>query len=116
MASHQIVEIAPQRGQPALRRSNGWINLWHACIRQRGQQPFYRIGKFRDAIQTDYGQRTMGLVHAGARLLQIVARRVGGVGNKTLSGAFQRQINFALDPGQRADIEISAHEKLFTVP
>ena len=98
MTSHQIVQVASQRSQPALRRNDSWINVRHGCISQRCQQPFYRIGKFRDAVQTDNGQRTMGLMHAGTCLLQIVTRLIGGVGSKALSGAFQRKVNFSLDP------------------
>jgi hypothetical protein len=36
----------------------------------------YGIGEFGDAVKADDGQRAIGLVHAGARLLQVVAGRI----------------------------------------
>jgi hypothetical protein len=32
------------------------------------------------------------------------------------AGALQGQVDFALDPGQRTDVEIRAHQMQFTVP
>jgi hypothetical protein len=36
------------------------------------------------------------------------------MGGKVMPGAFQRKVDFTLDPGQRTDVEIHAHEKPFS--
>ena len=111
MAGHQVVEIAAQCGKPALGRFDGGRRIRRAAIGQCREQLLYGAGKFGNAFQPDDGQSAMGLVHGGARLLQLLARRVGGVGGKTLSGALECKVDFSLDPGQRPDVEIHAHEK-----
>ena len=114
--SHQVIEIAAQRGKAALRRGDGGADVRRSGLGQRGEQLLDRIGELRDAIQADNGQRTVGLMHAGACLFQPVSRRIGDVVSETLSGAFQCKVDFSLDPGQRSDVEIHAHEKLFATP
>ncbi len=116
MAGNQVVEIAAQCGEPALCRADRGAGIRRRAVGQGRQQLFNRIGEFRDAVEADDRQRTMCLVHAGESLLQLVAAWSAGVGRETEPGAFQRKVDFSLDPGQRTDIEIGAHQKLFATP
>jgi hypothetical protein len=83
VAGHQVVEIAAQGRESALRRRNCGVDIGCRIVAQCRQQLFYGIGEFRDAVEADDGQGAMRLVHAGARLLQVVAGRIGGVGGET---------------------------------
>jgi hypothetical protein len=116
MARHQVVEVAAQCGKSALGSFDRGGGIRRAAIGQCGEHLLYCAGEFGNAFQPDDGQRAVGLVHGGGRLLQLVARRVGGVGGKALSGPLECKVDFPLDPGQRPDIEIRAHEKCFVTP
>ena len=99
-----------------MRRVDGGGHFRRCGIGQRRQQLLYRGGEVGDAGEADDGQRTVGLVHGGARLGQAVAGGIRRMGGQTKRGAFQRKVDFAPDPGQRTDVEIGAHELLFTMP
>ncbi len=114
VACHQVVEIAAQRCKAALRRCNCGTDILGCVFAQRCQQLLDRVGEFRNSVEADDSQRAMRLVHAGARLLQVIFRGTGCVGGEAHPGAFQGKVDFPLDPGQRSDVEIHAHEKLFT--
>ena len=114
MTCHQVVEIAPQGRNPVLRGNGGRFCIRHAAIGQRSQEKFYSIGKLDDAIKADNSQRTVRLVHAGTGFFQTFARRVAGVAGKTLRGTFKSEVDLTLDPRQRPDVEIDAHERLFS--
>ena len=85
-------------------RFDGRCGIRRAGVGQCGKQLLDGRREFGIALQSDDGQRAMGLVHAGAGLLQLVAGRVRGVGSEALPGAFQRKVDFPLDPGQRTDV------------
>ena len=76
----------------------------------RPQQTFQRFGELRDTVQSDDGQRALYLMQV--RAAKPYLRRIRGSGHgagaeliERLNRALQRQIDLALDPGQRADIK-----------
>ncbi|MDO9063209.1 MAG: hypothetical protein Q7U41_01445 [Microbacterium sp.] len=99
-----------------MRRSDGRLDIGRLAVAKRRQQLFYGIGEFRDAFEADDGQRAMRLVHAGARLGQAVAARIGGVGGEARAGALEGKVDFTLDPGQRSDVEFDVHERVVVRP
>ena len=116
MTGHQIVEISAQRSKAALRRRYCSTDILACVFAQRCQQLLDCVGEFRDAVKADDSQRTMRLVHAGTGLLQLVCSGIGRVDGQAHPGSFQGKVDFPLDPGQWSDVEIHAHEKLFTTP
>ncbi len=114
MAGHQVVEIAAQGTDSRLTGGDGGIAVRYRALFQLRQQLFYRIGKFGNTVQSDNGQCAVGLVHARAGFLQTVASRIRDTGDEALSCAFQRKIDFSLDPGQRTNIQIHAHTRQFS--
>ncbi len=109
VAGHQVVEVTAQGRESALGGGDGDTGIRYRGIAKGGQQLLDGIGEFGDAVEPDDGQRAMRLVHAGARLGQAVACRIGGVGGETLARALEGQVDFSLDPGQRTDVEFDAH-------
>jgi hypothetical protein len=109
MAGHQVVEVTAQRCESALGSGDRDTDIRYRAIAQRRQQLLDGVGELGDAVEPDDGQRTMRLVHAGPRLGQSVACRIGGVGGEALARAFEGQVDFSLDPGQRTDIDFDAH-------
>ena len=74
------------------------------------EQSFERFGQLLDAVETDDRQRALHLVQVGTAELDLgevagAGRHTGRILVERLIGAFERQVNFALDPGQRAHIE-----------
>jgi hypothetical protein len=112
MASHEVVEVAAQGVETVLSGGTCRRGILCRAVAKCSEQLFDGIGEFRDAFEADNRQRAVRLVHAGPRLGQAVARRVGGVGLQALARTFEGKVDFSLDPGQRADIQFHAHEDL----
>ncbi len=116
VARHQVVEVAAQRGKSVLRRGHRGTGIGCRALGQRFHQFLDRVGERRDAVEADDRQRAVRLVHTGARLLQVVAGGVGGMGGEVLARALEREVDLPLDPGQRTDVEIRAHLQLKAMP
>ena len=76
-----------------------------ATILDRRQQQFQRLGYLRHAIEPDDGQRAVHLMHMGAAELERRLVAAGLMLRQCVAGPLQGLVDFALDPGQRAQIK-----------
>jgi hypothetical protein len=89
------------------RRRCGWALLHFHGL----EQGLHGLAELGDTVQSDDGQSSLHLMQMGAAELDL-GQITGAVGStrRELSqrfvGTLQREIDLALDPGQRADIEV----------
>ncbi len=106
LAAGQFVEVIAQGGESPGGEAGDGRRVGDLFGGQLAQQTIEGFRKLGEAIQTDDGQGTVGLVQVGLGELD-AAKAVGGrLGfGEGAGGAFQGQVDFAFDPGQRAKVE-----------
>ena len=112
LAVDQVVEIVGDRRQRAVCEFDGRFAGRTRLLLDGFEQRLQGLSELRDAVESDDGQRALGLVQVGAAKLDLgqVADAFGDAGGikfQRLVRAFQGKIDLALDPGQRANIKIS---------
>ena len=119
LAVNEFIEIVADGSQRPACRGNGLGLGRRVCCFQLFEQCFGDFGNLRYPIQTNDGQRALHLMQVGAAELDVspvfAALLAGIVVLQGLVGPLEGEVDFALDPGQRADIEFcrGVHVMLF---
>ena len=112
MPGKKGVEVVADALQPLVDQGNDRITGSSRPVVYGLQQGFQRFRQLPDAIQADDGERSLYLMQMSATVLDV--RQIGIAGGEAfrediqgVCGAFQCEIDLALDPAQRAGIEFS---------
>ncbi len=108
-AVDKVVEVVAQRAESLACRGGGRRQGFDSAFLEAGQQCLQGLGELGDARKANDGKRA-------ARLAQMIARQANlrriPAGFELLqrrAGMFERQVDLALDPGQRADVQFTRH-------
>ena len=106
MPADQVVQIVTNGGQGTLGQCDGGCVSRALLLFDGFKQRLQRFGQLRHAVKANNGQRTLHLVQVRAAEFELrEIARTGRVLLQRLVGTLQREVNLALDPGERANIE-----------
>ena len=107
VAGLQSFEIVGQLHDAAHQHAVGFVAIGDASVEQGTGEVFHLLGHHGRAVQLDHAKGAMHLVQIGGAEADLAD--VGGVlhiGFQCLPRLFQGLVEFALDPGQRGEVDL----------